>query len=128
MEVKLGKAEVKGIDSQYSGLVVVRAPVTPMPDAPWKQLFERNPHFTGWPMSLQGPKLVGSEVTIAVPDADIEKAVAALRERVAAVNSEYAQRVAPQIEAEKRRREEEEAERRKRLENAQRKLDELGES
>jgi len=50
MNVEMGEPQVVGIDPEYSGLVIVRAPLTPEPDESWRASFEtavsRWDHFT----------------------------------------------------------------------------------
>jgi hypothetical protein len=125
MQVKLGKPEAQGFAQGYPGLIVVRAELDPTPGERWKQLFERNPHFTGWPMSLHAPKIYASEVEVQVPDESIEEAVKALRERVEWANREYEQHVKPEIEARERTATQAKAERENRLSDAQRRIDEI---
>ena len=71
--VTLGKPKVEGIDPQYTGLVVVRVPVeTKLPQG-WREVFTDNPHFSGWPISMQKPRLHGTSVEIHVPDGEVEQ-------------------------------------------------------
>jgi hypothetical protein len=121
--VAVGKGAVVGTDR---ALLVVRFPLSPMPDQYWGALFHDKPMFSGWPMSLHPPSVNGSQVTLRIADADLEHATNALRDRVQQINQEYAERVLPQLEAEERRRQEAEAEREQRVSDAQKKLDELG--
>lgn len=124
MEIKLGKLEAQGFAETAPSLIVMRAPLQPAPNARWKHLLEANPHFTGWPRSLQGPRVYEDEVEIHAPEDSIEMAVTALRERIAWANQQYEQRVKPQLEARDRATAEAKARREKRLSEAQRRIDE----
>jgi hypothetical protein len=120
-----GKAEVQGNSSRASGLLVIRVPVSPHPDQYWRELFSRDPHFTGWPMSMASPRIRSDSITVEVPDADIERAVELIGDRIAATNAEYRERVLPELQKEERQRQEETEQRERRLSDAQRRLNDL---
>jgi hypothetical protein len=124
--VKLGDPKVEGIDSQYAGLVVVRAPLEPKPPRGWTDVFEDNPHFSGWPLSLHKPRVTGGSIEIHVPDEDVQKGLTALRKRIDWTNDKYEREVLPALEEKDRADADAKTAHEKRIEDAQRKLDELG--
>ncbi len=124
MNVEVAKPQVQGVSQEHAGLIVVRAPLDPAPNAHWKQLFETNPHFTGWPISMAKPRIYGSEAEIRVTDDAIENGVQALRARVDWVNEQYALHVQPDLDAKKQAHEQAKAQNERRIEDAQRKIDE----
>jgi hypothetical protein len=121
--IKLGQAQVLGIDSEASGLLNVVVPLEPIPDRAWAEVFQSGPPGPMWPISMHPPHLSRDEIRIRPPDQELEQYLAALNQRVEATNSYYAQQIAPQLKAEQERKEADEAERQRRIDEAQRQLD-----
>jgi hypothetical protein len=62
VEIKLGEAEVLGIDNRASGLLNVAVPLTPAPDENWTRIFHQGPTGPMWPMSMHPAVLQSSTV------------------------------------------------------------------
>jgi hypothetical protein len=119
--IELGEPKVLGINKDYSGLLEVDVPLTPAPDLHWVAVFDRGagvPHS----VSMHPPRLHGAGVRLRPPDAEVEAYMDALRQRVAATNDEYEQRILPALNAEAERGEEEAADQRRRVEDARKRL------
>jgi hypothetical protein len=126
-EIKLGKPKVVGIDPQYSGLVVVRIPLTPSPDQHWTEIFNRTPPGVSYSVSMERPKVGSGGIELRVAENQVEKGYEAARAFAEGANRYYAERIEPQLRRQREEREREEAERKQRLADAQRRLDQLTE-
>jgi hypothetical protein len=122
--ISLAKAEVQGIDPDAKGLLRVAVALTPRPDVAWSALFQRGPVSVSWPVSMHPPRLEGGRVRMRPPDAEVDAYMAKLRELVQSTNEQYAREVLPRLRAEAEARERDEAEGKRRIEEAQRRLDE----
>ena len=125
-KITLGPGKAVGVDPQHSGLVIMRWPLEPAPDKPWEALFTRGPEGAGWPISLHQPNLFAGALEARCPEDDVTRYVKVLRERVEATNAEYARRIAPELRRQREAQEAEKAESERMVEEAQRRLDELG--
>ena len=123
-EIRLGEARVLGVDREASGLLNVEVPLEPRPDRFWLQIFESGPPGPMWPVSMHPPRLSGATVQIRPPDAELEMYLDRLRERVEATNAYYAREVAPELERQQKAAEDQASEDQRRIEEAQRRLDE----
>jgi hypothetical protein len=116
--------KVRGPNSQYAGLLDVDIELSHRPPKVWARFFE-NPSGIGISLSMHPPTLSGSTVRITPPDDGVEKYAQHIEERLAHTNQWFEETALPQINAaEERQRAEDEAEA-ERLQEAQRKLDEM---
>jgi len=127
-EIKLGKPKVVGVDSQYSGLVVVHIPLEPKPDQHWAQIFNNVPPGATYGHATRLPQVVGGEVELRVPEDYVERSYETAKGFVTATNSYYAQNIEPELRRRQKAREDAEAERKRMMDEAQRRLDELEET
>jgi hypothetical protein len=123
-DIQLGKPKVLGIDSEASGLINVEIELEPQPDGNWLNVFRDGPPGPMWPMSMHPPRLQGSKVILRPPDNEVEMYLNALGERVEATNAYYEREIAPRLRQQEERRKADEAERQRRIEEAQKLLDE----
>jgi hypothetical protein len=130
MKVERGAPKVIGPDPGAPGLLLIDVPLEPPPDAGWAQIFGGTHAFDAPPglsmsVGMHSPELRGGVVRLRAPDAEVERYLASLDERIDAANAEYERSVAPELE--RRQREEERArdEERRRVEDAQGRLDDL---
>jgi len=123
--IKAGKARVLGIDPEASGLLNVEVPLEPKPDQYWTEIFIAGPPGPMWSISMHPPRLSGAAVFLRPPDQE-EKYLDELNKRIESTNRYYAQEIEPKLKAEQERKETDETERQRRIEEAQRRLDESG--
>ncbi len=116
--IKRGKPEVRGVHSQYSGLLEVFVPLTPFPPPGWT--LDPRPSVIG-----RRPKEVGGGAMITASDAELEEAIKDLDERIEAANRTYEQDVLPKRKAEEERQRLEAEKLDARLAAARKKLDKL---
>jgi len=122
MIVKLGKPELRGVDPDARGLLVVHVPVEPTPDEPWAEMFGHPPEH-GHPTSMHRPQVVVDRIELQVVDGQLTETIAKLRERVACTNGWHEQQIEPEYQRRRaQKRAAAEAEQ-KRLTDAQRELD-----
>lgn len=126
--IRLGKAQVLGVNEEYSGLLDVDVPLEPTPDVHWSAIFERGPSGVGYSLSMHSLRLAGSSVRLRLPDDEVDRYIEALRERVEGTNDQYERDVLPRLRNEADAAERAEADRRRRIEEAQRRLDESSSS
>lgn len=86
--IKPVAVDVVGIHPRHARLLVVQIRLEPMPEARWRQLFlaaglEREDDIE--PMTLEG-----AFVNLAVPDADLEREVDRIEQRIRLVNARVA--------------------------------------
>lgn len=90
VEVTLGKAEA--VSATPDGVVSFELPMAPRPNDKWLWLFREAPaHDVPWPAGLKEPWVTGKgnlRVT-AMPLAEMQEYVAALKARVAGTNAAY---------------------------------------
>jgi hypothetical protein len=127
MKVERGEPDVLGPDPAASGLLLIDVPLTPTPDRAWASIFGGSSFFDAPPgvslsVSMHPPRLMGAKVQLRAPDAEVEKYMQHLDERIAAANAEYAQSVAPEVERRKKAAAAEAERTRKRIEDARRRL------
>ena len=122
-EIELGAARVIGTVPGTPGLLNVRIPLSQRPDQAWVQLFEHPPDV-GRPSSMHRPRLEDDTIAITPPDAELERYMEHVRECVAAANAEYERSVRPKLIREDDERDAAKHEHARRIEDAQRRLDE----
>lgn len=118
--------EVEGIDSTYSGLVVIQITLSPEPPREWVALWSPYPPNSSFSLSHAPPQVRGSRVTLRVPEDAVKAAVEALDAQIGAANDWYENQVLPRLRAEEEGRRKEKEEENRRLEAARRQLEELG--
>jgi hypothetical protein len=123
VNIKLGRPAVRGIDPDASGLMNIDVPLEPRPPDEWLQAFGGAPGPI-WPVSMHAPSLSGNTVHLRPPDDAVDQYLNALQELVDATNAYYDREIAPALERQRQRDEDAEAERQRRIEEAQRHLDE----
>lgn len=119
-----GKPEVKGVNSEYSGLLDVAIPLEGDIDINWSQFFE-NPVGVPIPLSMHPPKLTGRTVYIRPSDEEVEAYVKHVDERIAAANARFQTEVLPKIQQMEQRDRADREERQRRIEDARRRLENL---
>jgi len=121
--VAVGKARVLGIDAEYPGLLNVEVALVPVPDPQWQRIFAQGAPDEWFPHPMHPPRISGDRVTMTPPDDQLETYMEALRNRISTTNEAYDRIVGtrPDQLGPMRRAEIEEQERR--IEQAQRKLD-----
>jgi hypothetical protein len=125
-EIKPGPAKVLGVVEDYPGRLCVEIPLSPRPDHVWTAIFNRGP-AVGFPAALHEPHIVGGRaVRVQPPDDELEKFIDAVFARIESTNRYYAEHVEPPMRAKQKAAERELAERRRRIQEAQRKLDDGG--
>jgi hypothetical protein len=122
-DIKPGKPRVRGVNSQFSGLLDVEIPLTPQPDRYWTEIFNRGPSDVPFSLSMHPPHLYGSTVKITPPDSEVEKYVEYISARVEGTNRNYADRIEPRLRAQKEAEEREAEDRKRRIEEAQKRVD-----
>lgn len=123
--VRRAGQEVKGIDPNYSGLVIVEVTLSPAPPPDWVALWSPYPPNSTYHVNYGPPKLHGSRATLRVPEDKVKTAVEALDGQIAAANAWYEQEVIPRIEAAEKRQRQEQADEQRRIDSARSQLDEL---
>ncbi len=128
MKVERGKPDVLGPDPTASGLLLIDVPLTPHPDRGWAEIFSGSSFFNAPPgvslsVSMHPPRLMGGKVQLRAPDTEVENYLQHLDERIAAANTEYERRVAPELEQQRKEAEAEAEHTRRRIEDAQRRLE-----
>src|SRR4051812_39513571 len=98
MKVERGKPDVLGPDPTAPGLLLIDVPLTPHPDRAWAEIFGGSSFFDAPPgvsmsVSMHPPRLMGGKVQLRTPDAEVEKYLQHLDERITAANAEYQRRV-----------------------------------
>lgn len=121
--IKPGKPKVLGVNGQHSGLLNVEVPLDPRPDRYWTEIFNRGPANVEYSLSMHPLTVSGDKVRLQPPDDEVERYVEQAKRQIEGANREYAERIEPQLRAQKEAAEHAEAERRRRIEDAQRLLD-----
>lgn len=121
--VTVGEAQVLGIDAEYPGLLSVEVTLDPEPDDDWQRIFAQGPSGVSVAPSMYSPRINGDRVTIRPPDDQLEKYMDALRERVAATNTDYDRIVRAKPEQLEPARQAELDDRQRRIAQAQQQLD-----
>jgi hypothetical protein len=100
VEITAGKPELVGIYEQAPGLIRIRLPLSPRPDARWITIFNELPPGVTSSMSMHHPPQASSgSIAGLTPDDMIESYVAHIRERVAGANTYYNAEIAPGLKA-----------------------------
>jgi len=113
--VRSGKPRVKGINSQYAGLIDVEIDLKPTPPREWAEFFSQ-PFAVPTKASMHPPTLSGSTVMLQPPDNEFDAYVANLDARIEAANDFFERQVLPRLESA-------EAQARQRREDDQRRID-----
>lgn len=119
-----GKPQVKGVNSEYSGLLDVAIPLEGDIDINWAEFFE-NPVGVSISLSMHPPKLSGRTVYIRPPDEEVEAYVKHVDERIAAANARFQTEVLPKIQQKEERDRADREERERRIEGVRRRLEDL---
>ena len=122
--VRSGKPRVKGINSQYSGLLDVEVDLKPTPSREWADFFSQ-PFAVPTKLSMHPPQLSGSTVLLMPPDGELDAYVANVDARIAAANDFFEAQVLPHLQAAEARAQEDKASEQTRVAEARRKAEEL---
>ena len=120
-----GKPQVVGIDPEAPGLVQILVPLGQAPDSEWCAIFAGPPPGYGYSLGRHSPALFHDRIELRAPPEDVGDYIRDLDARMAATNAEYERTVRPRKDAERQRRDELAGEERRRIEEAQRQIDEL---
>ena len=121
MEVRLGNRVVKDVvqGDLLEVEVDLEAEGLAWPDNEWLGLFRA---YHGFPADLEEPRLEYGKLHFEASDEDLQRAWAALKERVAATNRSYGELLAPRHRVEQLAENERRADAAQRIEDAQRLL------
>ena len=102
-------------DPAATGLLLIDVPLTPSPDEAWAAIFGSDDPWHAPPgvsisLSMHPPRLFGGKVQLRSPDAEVERYLQHLDDRITATNSEYKRRIIPEQERASRAAEAEAAE------------------
>lgn len=122
--IRRGEPRVLGVDREYSGLLNIDIPLEPTPPEGWADIF-RSPPGVGISVSMHPPEINGRTISIKPPDDEVKKYITHIDERIAAVNQFYEAQVLPELRRRAERQAEGEAERKRRIEEAQRQIEEM---
>ena len=122
--VRSGPPRVRGVNSQYPGLLDVEIDLTRTPPPEWTQGFI-HPSGVGISLSMHPPEISGSRVQIRPPDGELEKYVAHVDERIEAANTYFEQRVLPALNAAEAQAQQRKATEQSRIADATRQADKL---
>jgi len=126
MNVEMGDPKVVGIDPDYSGLVIVRAPLTPEPDENWRAIFENGPPGVSYSIGRRSPELTYGGIEFRCGETEVAQYRDDALARIAGTNRYYAEQVEPEILRQREEAKRKADEERIRIDEAQRRLDELG--
>ena len=87
VNLKMGKPQVRGGNSEYSGLLDVDVPLSPRPDRYWTQIFNDGPPNVPFSISMRPPPLSGGTVHLRPPDNEVEKYIEYLERRIEGTTS-----------------------------------------
>lgn len=107
-----GEVQIVGTHPEYPGLLEASIPLSEEPPPEWQDYFV-NPVGVGISSSMHPPEIFGAEIRITPPDAELERYVRHVEERISSANQRYSKEVIPQLTLERqkdemRRREEDE--------------------
>jgi hypothetical protein len=124
VEVRLGKRVVKDViqGNLLEVEVDLEAEGLAWPDNEWLALFRAYPDF---PADLEEPRLEYGKLHFEASDEDLQRAWSWIKERVAATNRSYRERLAPRRGVEQRAEDERRADVALQIEDAQKLLDSL---
>jgi hypothetical protein len=122
--VRSGKPRVKGINSQYSGLINVEVDLEPTPPREWADFFSQ-PLAVPTKASMHPPKLSGSTVMLQPPDNELEAYVANVDARIEAANDFFERQVLPSLEAAEVQARQRRDDDQRRIDDARRKAEDL---
>ncbi len=97
LHIEPGEPVVLGVNRQFSGLLDVSIPVEPRPPGEWWEIFNGPMLGSAFSLRMDPPKGSVSTIQIRPPDAEIEKYVAHVCERVKAANEHYNRDIAPRL-------------------------------
>jgi hypothetical protein len=116
-----GEPQVRGIDPDAPGLLLVDIRLSEYPTPQWVQLFMNQ----AWNVSMHGPEIRGNLVRITPSDNELKKYVDDVNSRIAAANAEYEERVLPDLQRAEDAAKRKAVEERQRLERARGELKDL---
>ena len=122
LHIEPGEPVVLGVNRQFSGLLDVSVPLEPRPPGEWWEIFNAPTVGASFSLAMDPPKGSVSTVHIRPPDAEIEKYVAHVGERVKSANGQYNRDIAPRLRRAYEERQREEDEYTRRIEAAQARL------
>jgi len=122
--VRSGKPRVKGINSQYAGLINVEVDLEPPPPREWADFFSQ-PFAVPTKASMHPPKLSGSTVMLRPPDNELDAYVANVDARIEAANDFFERQVLPSLEAAEAQARQRRGDDQKRIDDARRKAEDL---
>jgi hypothetical protein len=113
-------------DAQASRLVIVSVPLEPRPDEVWTAIFNSGPPpGVEFYVSAEFPHVSGGSVQFRCTPADVEKHHAQAKRWVEGTNTQYEERVIPEMKRQEEAKRADSEERRQTVEEAKRKLEEL---
>jgi hypothetical protein len=124
--IKRSGQQVKGTDPQHPGFVMLEVTLSANPPGDWIGLWKPLPPNAGRSASYGPPSVSGRMMTLVVPDGLVKDAIEMLDGQIAAANKWYEDQIIPRREAAQHRAQQDQEDERRRLEEAQRQLDELG--
>ena len=107
------------------GNVIVEVILSPTPPTGWESLWTPYPPNSSRSTAYGPPHVHGNKVTFHVPENKVKSAVEMLDGQIAAANDFYEEETLPRLQAAQDQRHREEEERQRKLDAAQRQLDEL---
>jgi len=96
--VRSGHPRVKGVNSQYRGLINAEMDLSINPPSEWVPAFN-NPPDVPISMSMHPPELTGSTIRIRYPDGQLAAYVTNVDARIEAANLYFEQRILPTLVA-----------------------------
>lgn len=107
-----------GVDREFPGLLSVSVKLSAAPPRPWIDHFM----FSTTVLSMHPPRLSFDTVWLRPPDAEVERYMANLDERIAAANRQFEANDLPRIRAEETRKQQQQDETQRRIREAQERL------
>jgi hypothetical protein len=122
--IQRGKIDVRGIDQEHPELLDVVVPLSRMPEPEWRQFFL---HSVGVDvaLSMRPPELEGTLVRLTPPDAELQKYVSNMDDRISAANERYQREVLAKRRAEEDRRQQTIDDTQRRIWEARRRAEDL---
>ncbi len=123
--VRSGKPRVRGVNADYSGLIDVEIDLSTTPPREWARVFMDPANIANLSMGRRPPTLSGATIVSIPPDDQLQAAVADVDARIVATNDYFEQHVLPALNAAESQDKQRRAEEQKRIDDAQRKAEDL---